>query len=88
MSPTPAKSATNALNPPSVNSYPLFSYQDSGGKRQKAKGRRRSFVLPTPHTPHPTPHTLSPISLTNDCPTFNRFSGICPRFLCRFRGDQ
>jgi len=25
------------------------------GKRQEAKG---SFVLPTPHTPHPTPHTL------------------------------
>ncbi|TRV23500.1 MAG: hypothetical protein EWV40_08110 [Microcystis flos-aquae Mf_WU_F_19750830_S460] len=87
-----------------MNSYPLFSYQEAKGKRQKSKGRSQkaegSFILPTPHTPHPTPHTphptphfpnpqtLSPISLTNDCPTFNRFSGICPRFLCRFRGDQ
>ncbi|WP_287741951.1 hypothetical protein [Microcystis sp. M169S2] len=43
-----------------MNSYPLFSYQEAGGRSQKAKGRRRSFVLPTPHTPHPTPHTPHP----------------------------
>ncbi|TRU09469.1 MAG: hypothetical protein EWV58_07215 [Microcystis aeruginosa Ma_MB_F_20061100_S19] len=62
--------------------------QEAKGKRQKAEGAALFSPHPTPHTPHPTPHTLSPISLTNDCPTFNRFSGICPRFLCRFRGDQ
>ncbi|TRT68049.1 MAG: hypothetical protein EWV68_11745 [Microcystis sp. M_QC_C_20170808_M9Col] len=38
--------------------------QKAKGKRQKAKGKRQkakgSFVLPTPHTPHPhpTPHNL------------------------------
>ncbi|WP_155726616.1 hypothetical protein [Microcystis aeruginosa] len=32
------------------------------GKRQKAKGKRQKAALfsPLPHTPHPTPHTLSP----------------------------
>ncbi|TRU58716.1 MAG: hypothetical protein EWV90_18385 [Microcystis aeruginosa Ma_QC_Ch_20071001_M135] len=43
---------------------------------------------PIPHPLTPIPHPPSPFYLTNDCPTFNRFSGICPRFLCRFRGDQ
>ncbi|MDJ0528342.1 MAG: hypothetical protein PX634_24105 [Microcystis sp. M53600_WE12] len=75
-----------------MNSYPLFSYQDSGFRRQESVVRRQLYSPHTPHptppTPHPTPHTPSPFYLTNDCPTFNRFSGICPRFLCRFRGNQ
>ncbi|REJ41216.1 MAG: hypothetical protein DWQ54_16320 [Microcystis flos-aquae TF09] len=36
--------------------------QKAKGKRQKAKGKRQkakgSFILPTPHTPHPTSPTI------------------------------
>ncbi|WP_158199421.1 hypothetical protein [Microcystis aeruginosa] len=44
-----------------MNSYPLFSYQESVVRRQKALYSPHT-PHPTPHTPHPTPHTPLPQS--------------------------
>ncbi|MCZ8363516.1 MAG: hypothetical protein O9338_12300 [Microcystis sp. LE19-251.1A] len=39
----------------------MIKSQESGDRRQETGDRRLFlFILPTPHTPHPTPHTLPP----------------------------